>query len=76
MQFQVSVFHEGNYFSYSIESADNDKFLFHLKSAPPEKTAPQTFTVSRTEKGKWKFDEAMDEGFKEDVLLVLKRAKL
>ena len=76
MQFQLSVFHQGSYFGYSISSADNNTFLFQLKSAPPEKTAPQAFTIQRKQKDKWEFNETIDEGFREDVLLVLKRAKL
>lgn len=76
MQFQLSVFHRDSYFSYQITTEDHRTFHFHLHSAPPDKTAPKEFLGIRTAKDQWQFEPEVDEEFQDDVLAVLKRAKL
>lgn len=76
MRFQLSVFYEDSLFLYAITTADKKTFLFQLKSAPPAKKAPETFSVLHPEKDVWTFDRALNEDFQNGVVNVLKRTKL
>jgi hypothetical protein len=76
MHFQLSVFYQGSLFLYSITSDDKHTFHFQLKSAPPDKTAPQEFNVLHPEKDVWNFEQELDQEFKEGVIKVMKRTKL
>lgn len=63
-------------FLYSIESDDKQAFRFQLKSAPPEKKAPEQFTLHHPEKDVWQFEQEFDAEFKANVIRVMKRTKL
>lgn len=76
MQFQLSVFYQGSLFLYHITSEDKQTFHFQLKSAPPDKKAPEQFTVLHPEKDVWNFDQEFDREFKEGVVRAMKRTKL
>jgi hypothetical protein len=76
MHFQLSVFYQGSLFLYAITTEDKKTFHFQLKSAPPDKKAPEAFTVLHPEKDIWKLDPEADKEFEEGVIRTMKRTKL
>lgn len=75
MLFQLSVFYQGSLFLYQISSGDRQTFCFQLKTAPPEKKAPEQFVVFHPGKDVWQFDQELDQEFRNGVIKLLKRVK-
>lgn len=73
MDFQLSVFYQGHYLSYTVSSSPEQVYSFLLKSAPADSTYhPENFTISK--KGRnWQPSIQLDDEFKKDLLQQLKK---
>ncbi|MER3471054.1 MAG: hypothetical protein C4330_06905 [Chitinophagaceae bacterium] len=76
MDFQLSVFHEGHYLSYTVSTDDKKVYQFNLKSFPPSIAYhPEKFTITRNGKT-WATDIDLNDEFKKDLLQQLKKQKV
>lgn len=75
MRFQLSIFYEDCLFLYAITTEDKKCFFFQLKSAPPDKNAPETFSVLHPKKDVWTFDQVLNEDFQNGVVNAMKRTR-
>ncbi|MFL5788401.1 MAG: hypothetical protein ACJ748_10135 [Flavisolibacter sp.] len=73
MQVQMSVFYNGYFLSYLIQSDDKENFHFQLKSAPKNAVySPDNFNASVLNK-KWSFSIPLDTEFQKNAISTLKK---